>query len=61
MENFYPILVIGLRFQLDHMNLEKTQLFEEHNAATNGAKFFVILIRHSEIKMVSDGKKITTV
>ena len=48
MKNKYPIQVIDLKFQVDHVSPKKTQLFEEfitdpHNV---NARMFVILIRH---------------
>ena len=32
MKNFYPIQVIDLRFQADHISPKKIQLFEEYRA-----------------------------
>ena len=49
MKTFYPIQVIDLRFQTDYITAKKIRLFEE----------YVILIKHREINMVSDGNKIT--
>ena len=60
-KNTYPIQVIDLRFQVDHINPKKIQLFEEYRANPNNARLFLILIRHREIKMVSDGNKITEI
>ena len=59
MKTKYPIQVIDLRFQVDHLNPKKVQLFEEYRGATNNARLFMILIRHREIKMISDGNEIT--
>ena len=59
MKNRYPIQVIDLRFQVDHIKSKKIQLFEEYRGATSNARLFIILVRHREIKMISDGKKIT--
>ena len=60
-KNTYPIQVIDLRFQVDHINSKKIQLFEEYRADPANARLFLILIRHREIKMVSDGNKITEI
>ena len=60
-KNTYPIQVIDLRFQVDHINPKKIQLFEEYRANPNNARLFLILIRHREIKMISDGNKITEI
>ena len=54
MKNKYPIQLIHLRFQVDHINPEKIGLFEEHGGATKNARLFMQLIRHREIKMISD-------
>ena len=57
MKNKYPIQIIDLRFQVDHINPKKIGLFEEYRGATNNARLFMILVRHREIKMITDGKK----
>ena len=61
MKNKYPIQVIDLRIQVDHINTKKIQLFEVYRGAINKARLFMILIRHRENKMISDGNKITEV
>ena len=61
MKNKYPIQLIDLRFQVDQFNPKKMGLFEEYRGATNNARLFMILIRHREIKMISDGNKIVEV
>ena len=59
MKNKYPIQVIDLRFQVDHITPEKTQLYEEFNTdpANVDARLFVILIRHKHFEMISDGSE----
>ena len=57
MKNKYPIQSIGLRFQIHHIFPQKNQPFEEHRAGTNNAGLFIILIRHRQIKMISDEMK----
>ena len=59
MKTFYPIQVIDLGFQVDHINIEKIRLFEYFGFDSASARLFAILIRHREIKMTSDGKRIT--
>ena len=54
----YPIQVIDLRFQVDHITPKKIQLFEEYRANPANARMFVILIRRREIEMTSDGDKL---
>ena len=59
MKTFYPIQLIDLRFQIDYITPKKIKLFEEYENAPENTKLCVILIKHREIKMVSDGNKIT--
>ena len=59
MKNKYPFQLIDLRFQVDQINPKKMALFEEYRGVTNFARLFMLLIRHREIKMISDGTKIT--
>ena len=59
MKNLYPIQIVDLRYQVDHITPKKIPLFEEHRADHINAKLFVILIRYREIMMVSDGNKIS--
>ena len=61
MKNNYPMQVIDLRFQVDHINPKKIQLLQEYRSATNNARLFMILIRHRQIKLISDMNKITEV
>ena len=55
-KNTYPIQVIDLRFQVDHINRKKKQLFVEYRNDPAKASLFLILIRHREIKMVMEIK-----
>ena len=59
MKSKYPFQVTDLRFQVDHINPQKIQLFEENRGATNKARLFLITFRHRKNKMTSDGYKIT--
>ena len=61
MKTIYPIQVIGLRFQVDHISPKKMQSFEEYRADPANAKLFIILIRRREIEMMSDGNKLIEV
>ena len=51
----YPIQVIDLRFQPDHITPRKIQLFEEHRGEPadnpNNARLYVILIRRREYRV----------
>ena len=59
LKNKYPIQVIDLRFQVDHITPKENQLFQDFNtdAANVSAKLFVILIRQIQIEIISDGNK----
>ena len=59
MKTFYPIQVIDLRFQIDYVSPKKITLFEEYEETPENTNLYVILIKHREINMVSDGNKIT--
>ena len=59
MKNKYPIPNVDLRFQVDHINPKKIQLFQEHRDAINIARLFMILLRQRQFKTISDDKKIT--
>ena len=51
----YPIQIIDLRHQSDHISPKKIQLFQEYSADPANAKFYLILIRRREIELISDG------
>ena len=59
MKTNYLIEVLDLRFQVDHIYPKKLQLFEKYRGATTNAILFMIRIRHREIKIISNGNKIT--
>ena len=58
MKTKYPIEIMDLRHQLDHITPKKVQLFQEFNANPENARFYLILIRRREIELVSDGNKL---
>ena len=58
MKNFYPIQIIDLRFQVDHISPKRIRLFEKYDPNPTNTVLYVILIKHREIKMISDGNKI---
>ena len=60
-ENYYPIQVIDLRFQVDHISPKKIRLFEEYDPNPTNTNLYVVLIKHRQIKMISDGNKIISV
>ena len=61
MKTFYPIQVIDLRFQIDYKTPKKIRLFEEYENTPENTNLYVILIKHRENIMISDGNKITAI
>ena len=61
MKNYYPIQIIDLRFQVDHISPKKIRLFEEYVPNPVNTVLNIILIKHREIKKISDGNKIISV
>ena len=58
MKTKYPIEIIGLRQQSDHITPKKIQLFLEYGADPENARFFLIKIRRREIELISYGNKL---
>ena len=61
MKYFYPIQITDLRHQVDHITPKKIQLFEEFSEDPAFERLFIILIRHRQVEMISDGNKIIEV
>ena len=61
MKTKYPIEIIDLRNQSDHVTSKKIQLFLEYGADPENARFCLILIRRREIELISDGNKLIEV
>ena len=61
MKYLYPIQITDLRFQVDHITPKKIQLFQEFSEDPANERLFIILIRHRQIEMISDGNKIIEV
>ena len=61
MKTKYPIEIIDLRHQTDHISPKKIQLFQEYSADPDNAKFYLILIRRREIELISDGNKLNEI
>ena len=59
MKNEYPIHLLDLRFQVDHVTPKKIKLFEEFNTdpLNVNARIFVILVKHRQFELMSDGNK----
>ena len=58
MKTKYPIEIIDLRHQADHITSKNIQLFLEYGDDPDSARFFLILIRRREIELMSDGNKL---
>ena len=58
MKTKYPIEIIDLSHQSDHITPKKIQLFLEYGKDPENARFFLILIRRREIELISDGNKL---
>ena len=61
MKTKYPIEIIGLRHQSDHITPKKIQLFQEYSVDPENAKFYLIVIRRREKGLISDGNKLIEV
>ena len=59
MKTFSFIQVTDLRFQIDYVTPKKSRPFEEYETAHERNILYVLLIKHKEIKMVSDGYELT--
>ena len=57
----YPIQIIDLKYQTDHITPKKIQLFLEYRGSPANARLYVILIRRREIEFFSDGNKLIEV
>ena len=56
-----PIKIIDLRHQPDHKTPKKYQIFQEYCADPDNANLFLIIVRRTEIGLISDGNKIIEV
>ena len=61
MKYLYPIQITDLRHQVDHLTPKQIQIFEEFSHDSAVERLFVILIRHRQVEMISDGSKIIEV
>ena len=58
MKTKYPIEILDLRHQPDHITLKKIQLFQETSADPENAKFYFLLISRREKELISDDNKL---
>ena len=61
MKTKYPIGIIDLGHQFDHLTPKKIQLFREDGTDPDKARLFLILIRRREIELISDGNTLIQV
>ena len=61
MKTKYPIEIIDLRHQSEHITPKKIQLFHEYGTDPDNASLFKILIRRREIELIWDGNKLIEV
>ena len=61
MKKVYSIKKIDLRFHVDLITPKKIQLFEKFSERPDKESVYVILIRHRQIEVISDGNKIIEV
>ena len=58
MKTKYPIELVDLRHQPDHITPRKIKLFQEYGADPDNDRLFLIIIRRGEIELISDGNKL---
>ena len=61
MRTKYPIEILDLRHQSDHITPKQIQFLEEYGLDPANARLFLILIRRREIELISDGDKLIEV
>ena len=61
MKTKYPIEVVDLRHQPDHITPKKIQLFMDYDTDPENSRFYLILIRRREIELISDDNKLIEV
>ena len=61
MKTKYPIGIIDLRHQSDHITPKKIQIFHEYGTDPDNARLYLILIRRREIELLGDGNKLIEV
>ena len=57
MKCFHPIQITDLRHQVDRISPTKKQIFED----PANERLFLILVRHRQVEVISDGNKIIEV
>ena len=60
-KDYYPFQITDLRHQVDHITAKTTQMFDEFSEDPANERLFLILVRHRQVEMVSDGDKFVEV
>ena len=61
MKTKYPIEIIDLRHQSDHIIPKKIQIFHEYGTDPDNARLLLLLIRRRENELFPDGNKLIEV
>ena len=61
MKYLYPIQITDLRHLVDHLTPKKKQIIQDFSEDPANERLFIILIRHRQVEMTSDGNKIIEV
>ena len=58
MKNWYVFRIIYIRFQIDQKSRKKIRLFEEYDDDPVKTLLYIILVKHRQTEMISDGSKV---
>ena len=58
MKRKYPIEIIDLGHQYEHITPKKIQIFHEYGTDPDNGRLFLLLIRRKEIEIISNGNKL---
>ena len=61
MKYLYPIQITDLRHLVDHLTPKKKQIIQDFSEDPANERLFIILIRHRQVEMTSDGNEIIEV
>ena len=59
MKYLYPIQITDLRPQVDHLTPKKIHLLEKFSEDPANERLFIMLVRHRQVDMISDGIKLS--
>ena len=61
MKTKYPIEIVELKHQPEHITPKKIQLFLEYGSDPENARFYLLLFRRRELELISDGNTLIEV